>query len=234
MSGQDVAIIVGAGSGLSASLARRFARAGMKVALAARDTEKLAGIQSETGAHLYACDTVEPDQVNTLFDTVVRDLGTPTVVVSNASSRVRGAITEIDPDEVKRALLITTYGGFLVGQAAAKLMVPGGGGTIMFTGASAGVKGFPMSATFAMGKFGLRGLAQSMARELHPKNVHVVHVVVDGGIRNTSRGRVEGPDDGPDKWLDPEAIAETYYHLHTQHRSSWSWEIEVRPWVEKF
>ena len=118
-----------------------------------------------------------------------------------------------------------------MGQAAAKLMVPGGGGTIMFTGASAGVKGFPMSATFAMGKFGLRGLAQSMARELHPKNVHVVHVV---GIRNTSRGRVEGPDDGPDKWLDPESIAETYYHLHTQHRSSWSWEIEVRPWVEKF
>ena len=234
MSGQDVAIIVGAGSGLSASLARRFSRAGMKVALAARDTEKLAGIQSETGAHLYACDTVEPDQVNTLFDTVVRDLGTPTVVVSNASSRVRGAITEIDPDEVKRALLITTYGGFLVGQAAAKLMVPGGSGTIMFTGASAGVKGFPMSATFAMGKFGLRGLAQSMARELHPKNVHVVHVVVDGGIRNTSRGRVEGPDDDPDKWLDPDAIAETYYHLHTQHRSSWSWEIEVRPWVEKF
>ena len=234
MSGQDVAIIVGAGSGLSASLARRFCRAGMKVALAARDTEKLAGIQSETGAHLYACDTVEPDQVNTLFDTVVHDLGTPTVVVSNASSRVRGAITEIDPDEVKRALLITTYGGFLVGQAAAKLMVPGGSGTIMFTGASAGVKGFPMSATFAMGKFGLRGLAQSMARELHPKNVHVVHVVVDGGIRNTSRGRVEGPDDEPDKWLDPEAIAETYYHLHTQHRSSWSWEIEVRPWVEKF
>ena len=131
-------------------------------------------------------------------------------------------------------MLITTYGGFLVGQAAAKLMVPAGRGTIMFTGASAGVKGFPMSATFAMGKFGLRGLAQSMARELHPQNVHVVHVVVDGGIRNTSRGRVEGPDDDPDKWLDPDAIAETYYHLHTQHRSSWSWEIEVRPWIEKF
>ena len=234
MSEQDVALIVGAGSGLSASLARRFSSAGMKVALAARDTEKLEGIQSETGADLYACDTVEADQVHALFDSVVRDLGTPTVVVSNASSRVRGTITEIDPDEVKKAVLVTAYGGFLVGQAAAKVMVPAGRGTIMFTGASAGVKGFPMSATFAMGKFGLRGLAQSMARELHPQNVHVVHVVVDGGIRDTSRGRVEGPDDEPDKWLDPAAIAETYYHLHTQHRSSWSWEIEVRPWVEKF
>ena len=234
MSGQDVAIIVGAGSGLSASLARRFSRAGMKIALAARDTDKLASIHDETGASLYACDTVEIDQVNDLFGSVLCDLGTPTVVVSNASSRVRGIITEIDPDEVKKAMLITTYGGFLVGQAAAKLMVPAGRGTIMFTGASAGVKGFPMSATFAMGKFGLRGLAQSMARELHPQNVHVVHVVVDGGIRNTSRGRVEGPDDDPDKWLDPDAIAETYYHLHTQHRSSWSWEIEVRPWIEKF
>ena len=234
MSEQDVALIVGAGSGLSASLARRFSSAGMKLALAARDTEKLEGIQSETGADLYACDTVEADQVHALFDSVVRDLGTPTVVVSNASSRVRGTITEIDPDEVKKAVLVTAYGGFLVGQAAAKVMVPAGRGTIMFTGASAGVKGFPMSATFAMGKFGLRGLAQSMARELHPQNVHVVHVVVDGGIRDTSRGRVEGPDDEPDKWLDPAAIAETYYHLHTQHRSSWSWEIEVRPWVEKF
>ena len=234
MSEKDVALIVGAGSGLSASLARRFTRAGMKIALAARDTDKLASIHDETGASLYACDTVEIDQVNDLFGSVLCDLGTPTVVVSNASSRVRGIITEIDPDEVKKAMLITTYGGFLVGQAAAKLMVPAGRGTIMFTGASAGVKGFPMSATFAMGKFGLRGLAQSMARELHPQNVHVVHVVVDGGIRNTSRGRVEGPDDDPDKWLDPDAIAETYYHLHTQHRSSWSWEIEVRPWIEKF
>ena len=234
MSEKDVALIVGAGSGLSASLARRFSRAGMKIALAARDTDKLASIHDETGASLYACDTVEIDQVNDLFGSVLCDLGTPTVVVSNASSRVRGIITEIDPDEVKKAILITTYGGFLVGQAAARLMVPAGRGTIMFTGASAGVKGFPMSATFAMGKFGLRGLAQSMARELHPQNVHVVHVVVDGGIRNTSRGRVEGPDDDPDKWLDPDAIAETYYHLHTQHRSSWSWEIEVRPWIEKF
>ncbi len=234
MSEQDVALIVGAGAGLSASLARRFSSAGMKVALAARNTEKLADIQSTTGAQVYACDTVEADQVTALFENVVSDLGTPTVVVSNASSRVRGPITEIEPEEVKKAVLITAYGGFLVGQAAAKLMVPAGRGTIMFTGASAGVKGFPMSATFAMGKFGLRGLAQSMARELHPQNIHVVHVVVDGGIQSVDRGRVKGDGDEADKWLAPDAIAETYYHLHTQHRSSWSWEIEVRPWVEKF
>jgi len=234
MSDQDVALIVGAGSGLSASLARRFSAAGMKVALAARNTDKLGEIQADTGAQVYSCDTVEADQVNALFDNVVSDLGTPTVVVSNASSRVRGPITEIEPEEVKKAVLISAYGGFLVGQAAAKLMVPAGRGTIMFTGASAGVKGFPMSATFAMGKFGLRGLAQSMARELHPQNIHVVHVVVDGGIRSVERGRVEGDGDEADKWLDPDAIAETYYHLHSQHRSSWTWEIEVRPWVEKF
>ncbi|MFP6760473.1 MAG: SDR family NAD(P)-dependent oxidoreductase, partial [Rhodospirillales bacterium] len=162
------------------------------------------------------------------------DLGDPEVVVFNASKRVRGEITEIDVDEVRDAILTTCYGGFLVGQEAAKIMLKAGSGTIMFTGASAGVKGFPKSATFAMGKFGLRGLAQSMARELHPQNIHVVHVVVDGGIRSAEKNRIETQEDDPDKWLDPDEIASTYWHLHTQHRSSWSWEIEVRPWVEKF
>jgi len=234
MDEQEVAVIVGAGSGLSASLARTFADQGMKIALAARNTEKLTNIAAETGAKLFCCDATNLEQVNNLFSTVVTELGTPNVVVFNASARVRGAITEINPDDVKEALLITSYGGFLVGQAAAKLMVPKNRGTIYFTGASAGVKGFPMSATFAMGKFGLRGLAQSMARELHPQNIHVVHVVVDGGIRSAEKNRMESQEDGPDKWLDPDAIASTYWHLHTQHRSSWSWEIEVRPWVEKF
>ena len=234
MDEQEVAVIVGAGSGLSASLARTFADQGMKIALAARNTEKLTNIAAETGAKLFCCDATNLDQVNNLFSTVVTELGTPNVVVFNASARVRGAITEINPDDVKEALLITSYGGFLVGQAAAKLMVAKKRGTIFFTGASAGVKGFPMSATFAMGKFGLRGLAQSMARELHPQNIHVVHVVGDGGIRSAEKNRMESQEDGPDKWLDPDAIASTYWHLHTQHRSSWSWEIEVRPWVEKF
>ncbi len=232
MANQQVAVIVGAGAGLSASLARKFSGAGMKVALAARNTEKLAELVKEVEGVAYTCETADPASVQALFKSVADDLGVPDVVVFNASQRVRGEITEIDPEEVRQAVLTTCYGGFLVGQEAAKLMLTAGRGTIMFTGASAGVKGFPKSATFAMGKFGLRGLAQSMARELHPQNIHVVHVVVDGGIRSVERDRVDGR--GDDGWLLPEAIADTYYHLHTQHRSAWSWEIEVRPWVENF
>ena len=223
MSEKDIAVIVGTGSGLSASLARRFAGAGMQLALAARHTDKLQDLAEETGAK-----TVD---VEALFAAVASDLGTPSVAIYNASQRARGPIAELDPEEVKQAILTSCYGGFLVGRSAAAAMLGAGRGTIMFTGASAGVKGFPQSAPFAMGKFGLRGLAQSMARELHPKNIHVVHVVVDGGIRSERRGRDER---GPDAWLDPDAIADTYYHLHGQHRSSWSWEIEVRPWVESF
>ena len=234
MNDQEIAVIVGAGVGLSASLARTFSDNGMKIALAARNPSKLNNIVAETGAKAYSCDVSNLEEVKKLFSDVVSDLGTPNVVVFNPSARVRGAITDINPEEVRDALLVTTYGGFLVGQAAATLMVPKKRGTIFFTGASAGVKGFAMSATFAMGKFGLRGLAQSMARELHPQNIHVVHVVVDGGIRSVEKGRVEAEEDISDKWLDPDAIASTYWHLHTQHRSSWSWEIEVRPWVENF
>ena len=226
MSEKEIAVIVGTGSGLSASLARRFAGAGMDVALAARNTDKLEDLAEEIGAKTYACDAV--------FAAVASDLGTPTVAVYNASLRARGSIAELDPDAVKQSILTSCYGGFLVGRSAAQLMLPAGRGTIMFTGASAGVKGFPLSAPFAMGKFGLRGLAQSMARELHPKNIHVVHVVVDGGIKSERRGSDGRDDRGPDAWLDPDAIADTYYHLHSQHRSSWSWEIEVRPWVEGF
>ena len=232
MADQQVVVIVGAGAGLSASLARKFSGAGMKVVLAARNTEKLAELAAEVDAVAYACDTADPTSVQGLFKSVGDELGVPEVVVFNASQRVRGEITEIDPEEVRQAVLTTCFGGFLVGQEAAKLMLAAGRGTIMFTGASAGVKGFPKSATFAMGKFGLRGLAQSMARELHPQNIHVVHVVVDGGIRSADRDRVDGR--GDDGWLLPEAIADTYSHLHTQHRSAWSWEIEVRPWVESF
>ncbi len=232
MADQKIAVIVGAGAGLSASLAKKFSSVGFRVALAARDTEKLADLVDEINGTAYTCDTSNPQSVQELFSAVAADLGLPEVVVFNASQRVRGAITEIDPEEVRNALLTTCYGGFLVGQEAAKLMVRAGQGTIMFTGASAGVKGFPKSATFAMGKFGLRGLAQSMARELHPQNIHVVHVVVDGGILSESKGRVARQDE--DGWLLPDAIADTYYHLYTQHRSSWTWEIEVRPWVEKF
>ena len=223
---------MGAGSGLSASLARKFSSEGMQVALAARDIKKLASLINEIDATAYRCNTSEPNSVRDLFSSVQADIGDPEVVIFNASKRVRGEITEINADEVRDAILTTCYGGFLVGQEASKIMLKSGHGTIMFTGASAGVKGFAKSATFAMGKFGLRGLAQSMARELHPQNIHVVHVVVDGGIKSMEKNSSSGQT--ADNWLLPDAIADTYYHLYTQHRSAWTWEIEVRPWVENF
>ncbi|NNE84958.1 MAG: SDR family NAD(P)-dependent oxidoreductase [Alphaproteobacteria bacterium] len=241
MADKEIAVIVGAGSGLSGSLARLFAGEGMSVAMAARDAGKLAAICEETGAKAYACDAADGDQVDTLFDAVTADLGTPDIVVYNASARARGPITEVDRADVLNAVMVSCYAGFLVGQKAAQLMVPRGSGTILFTGASASVKGYPQSAPFAMGKFGLRGLAQAMARELSPQNIHIGHFVIDGGISKgaddprTTRSLSDGQD-GPvsDSLLDPDAIARTYLDLHRQHRSAWTWEVELRPWVEKF
>jgi NAD(P)-dependent dehydrogenase (short-subunit alcohol dehydrogenase family) len=227
----ETALIVGAGRGLSASLARLFAGEGLRVALAARDVEKLAPLCAETDAKAYACDAVEPDQVARLFTAVEAATGTPDVVVYNASARARGPVAELVPAEVERALMVSAFGGFLVAREAARRMVPKGHGAILFTGASASVKGYPLSAPFAMGKFALRGLAQSMARELAPQGVHVAHFVIDGAIRNP--GRIE-PADRPDSMLDPNAIAASYLSVLRQPRSAWTWEIELRPWVERF
>ena len=233
MADQEKALIVGAGAGLSASLARLFASEGMAVAMAARNTDKLDALCSETGAKAYACDAGDAGQVAKLFADVTADIGAPDVVVYNASNRARGPIIDLDPEAVKTAILISCYAGFLVAQQAAKQMVARGSGSILLTGASASVKGYPNSSSFAMGKFGLRGLAQSLARELQPQNVHVAHFVIDGGIekaasdeRATARG-----DDG---MLNPDDIAQNYLNVHRQHRSAWSWELELRPWVEKF
>ena len=225
------ALIVGVGSGLSASLARLFAKSGMKVAVAARQLDNLADLAKEVGGKAYLCDATDRGQVTKLFADVEAAGGAPDVVVYNASYRTRGPFVELDPVEVERALMVTAYGGFLVAQEAAKRMVPNKHGAIMLTGASAGVKGYPQSAPFAMGKFALRGLAQSMARELSPQGIHTVHVVVDGGILSARR---PNPPDKPDSMLDPDAIAQSYLDLLNQHRSAWSWEIEVRPWVERF
>jgi NAD(P)-dependent dehydrogenase (short-subunit alcohol dehydrogenase family) len=223
------ALIVGAGSGLSASLARLFAKNGMKVALAARNIGKLDALLKETGAKAYACDSSEPAQVASLFAAVERDLGPLDIAVFNAGYRTRGPVAELDIEEVRKTIISSAFGGFLVAQAAAKSMLKQGKGSIFLTGASASVKGYPQSAPFAMGKFALRGLAQSMARELQPKNIHVAHVVIDGGIAAPDR-----PARGLDAMLSADAIAENYLHLHRQSRSAWSWEIEVRPWVENF
>jgi len=227
----ETALIVGAGRGLSASLARLFAGEGLRVALAARDAEKLAPLCAETGAKAFACDAVEPDQVARLFSAVEATHGAPDVVVYNASARARGPVAELLPAEVERAIMVSAFGGFLVAREAARRMVPKGHGAILFTGASASVKGYPLSAPFAMGKFALRGLAQSMARELAPQGIHIAHFVIDGAIRNP--GRVE-PADRPDSMLDPDAIAASYLSVLQQPRSAWAWEIELRPWVERF
>ncbi len=226
-----LALIVGAGAGLSASLARLFARHNLQVALAARNPDKLAALCAETGAASFACETAEPEEVAGLFDAVVASLGEPDVVVYNASGRARGPITTLVPEEVARAIAVSAYGGFLVAQQAARLMLPKQQGAILFTGASASVKGYAQSSSFAMGKFALRGLAQSLARELSPQGIHVAHFVIDGMIRNP--GRAE-PADQPDSMLDPDAIAATYWQVLTQPRSAWTWEVELRPWVERF
>lgn len=225
------ALIVGAGSGLSASLARLFAKNGLRVALAARDTGKLAALCAETGAVAHRCDATSPDEVARLFEQVAAGQGDPEIVVFNASARSAGPTVDLDPERVAGAIAISAYAGFLVAQQAAKRMLPRKAGTILFTGASASVKGYPRSAAFAMGKFALRGLAQSMARELAPEGIHVAHFVIDGGIRSATRPIPEGQ---PDSLLDPDAIAESYWHVIQQKRSAWTWELELRPWVERF
>jgi NAD(P)-dependent dehydrogenase (short-subunit alcohol dehydrogenase family) len=226
-----IALIVGAGEGLSASLARLFARENIKVALAARKIEKLGALCSETGARAYACNATEPDEVERLFGLVEREIGTPDIVVYNASGRARGSFVDLVPADVEQAIEVSAFGGFLVAQQAARRMLPGKRGAILFTGASASVKGYAQSAPFAMGKFALRGLAQSMARELSPQGIHVAHFVIDGGIRSATR---MDPSDRPDSMLDPDAIAESYWSVLQQPRSAWTWEMELRPWVEKF
>jgi NAD(P)-dependent dehydrogenase (short-subunit alcohol dehydrogenase family) len=223
-------LIIGAGAGLSASLARLFAAKGLGLALAARATDKLAALVDETGASLHACDAADQGQVAALF-AALDGAGAPDVVVYNPSARVRGPFIELDPQAVARAVQVTAIGAFFVAQEAVKRMQPAGHGAVLFTGASAGVKGYAQSAPFAMGKFALRGLAQSMARELHPKGIHVGHFVIDGGIRSGSR---QDPPDNPDSLLDPDAIAHSYWHFLEQDRSAWAWEIELRPWVERF
>jgi NAD(P)-dependent dehydrogenase (short-subunit alcohol dehydrogenase family) len=225
------ALIVGAGEGLSASLARVFAREKIAIALAARKIEKLGALCGETGAHAYACDATKPEDVERLFGIVEREIGTPDLVVYNASGRARGAFVDLVPADVANAIAVSAFGGFLVAQQAVQRMLPNKHGAILFTGASASVKGYPQSAPFAMGKFALRGLAQSMARELSPQGIHVAHFVIDGGIRSAARPNAP---DRPDSFLDPDAIALSYWNVLQQPRSAWTWELELRPWVEKF
>jgi NAD(P)-dependent dehydrogenase (short-subunit alcohol dehydrogenase family) len=225
------ALIVGAGEGISASFARLLAGHGLRVTLAARRPDKLDALCRDTGATAYACDATDADDVAKLFGSVERDIGAPDVVLYNASARARGPFIDLAPADVAQAIAVSGFGGFLVAQQALKRMLPNQRGAILFTGASASVKGFPQSAAFAMGKFALRGLAQSLAREFSPQGIHIAHFVIDGGVRSAAR---KEPDDRPDSFLDPDAIAASYWNVLQQPRSAWSWELELRPWVEKF
>jgi len=228
----ETALIVGVGKGLSASLARRLSREGMQLALAARDAVKLDALVRETGARAYACDASHPAAVRTLFQQVNAELGCPRLVVFNAADRYRGPIESLEAERVRHSYEQTAFSGFLVAQCAARCMQEAGQGSIFFTGATASVKAHAQSVPFAMAKFALRALAQSLARELAPRNIHVAHFVIDGSI---GTARSQSVDAGAaDAELDPDAIAETFLHVHRQHRSAWTWEVELRPWVERF
>jgi len=229
--GYQRALIVGAGPGLSASLARLFANNGLEVTLASRSTGDLDPLLKEIGGRAFACDASKPDAVAKLFADVEAAGGAPDVVVYNASYRTRGPVVELVPAEVEKSLIVSAFAGFLVAQEAAKRMLPNKHGAILLTGASASVKGYALSAPFAMGKFALRGLAQSLARELQPQGIHVAHFVIDGGIRSANRPE---PADKPDSMLDPDGIALSYLQVLQQPRNAWTWEIELRPWVERF
>lgn len=224
---QKGALIVGAGAGISAAFARVLAHAGYAVALASRSGGARA--TDVPAALRLACDAADADAVAALFARLDAELPPLDVMLFNPSARVRGALLELAPADVKACLDVTAFGAFLVAQQAARRMLARGSGNLLFTGASASVKGYAGSAPFAMGKFAQRGLAQSLARELAPRNIHVAHFVIDGAVRSAER-----PAPSPDSFLDPDAIAATYWNVVCQPRSAWTWEVELRPWVEKF
>jgi len=246
---QDVALIVGGGPGISASCARLFAKEGMRVAIAARNPDKPVLQSLETlGVRRYACDASDPAAVEQLFREVVRDLGAPTLVVHNVDGRVEGifrkTIIEADPGLALDTLRNSAFSAFLVGQRAARLMrentlnANGAKGTIIFTNASAALKGFPLSGAFAMACHAKDGLAQSMAQELMPQGIHVANVPIDAAIGwtqedGTRSHRLAGTS-VDDNMADPDYIAEAYLQLHRQHRSTWAFEIVLRPWVERW
>jgi len=228
-----VALVVGAGPGLGAALARRFAEGGYGVAVARRRADEVAALAEEIGGKAYGCDAADHNSVAALFEGIRADLGTPTLVSYNAGAYSPGSVLEITAEEFERCWRIGCLGGFNVGQAAARGMVDAGGGTILFTGATAALRGGKGFANLAVGKFGLRALAQSMARELGPKGVHVAHLIIDGQIASDRAGYSEA-ERGEDHVLKPEAIAEAAWFLHSQQRSAWTQELDLRPYVEKW
>jgi len=247
---REVALMVGGGPGISSSCGRLFAESGMRVAIAARTPDKpvLQDLEKTHGVRLYACDASEPAAVELLFQSVVRDLGAPTLVVHNIDGRVAGifrkGIAEADQTMLLDTLRNSAFSAFLVGQQAARLMrenkldANGKKGTIIITNASAALKGFPLSGAFAMACHAKSGLAQSMARELMPQGIHIAHVPIDAAIGWTqpdgSRAHRLAGTTVDDNMADPDYIAQTYLQLHRQPRSTWAFEVVLRPWVEKW
>ena len=223
---QKAVLIVGAGSGLSASLARAFNSKGMKIVLAARNIDKLDSLKKEIDALVFKCDSTENKSVQNLFLQTDSIIGTPEIVIYNPSLRIVKPFIEYAPDEMLQSIKVNSYGAFLVAHESVKRMLKIGKGNIFFTGSSASVKGFAKSASFAMGKFGLRGLAQSLARELHPQNIHIGHFVIDGGIGKEPVGNYQ--------MIHPDEIAKQYLNFYLQDKKAWSWEIEIRTNTEKF
>ena len=223
---QKAVLIVGAGSGLSASLARAFNSKGMKIVLAARNIDKLDSLKKEIDALVFKCDSTENKSVQNLFLQTDSIIGTPEIVIYNPSIRIVKPFIEYDPDEMLQSIKVNSYGAFLVAHESVKRMLKIGKGNIFFTGSSASVKGFAKSASFAIGKFGLRGLAQSLARELHPQNIHIGHFVIDGGIGKEPVGNYQ--------MIHPDEIAKQYLNFYLQDKKAWSWEIEIRTNTEKF
>lgn len=229
----ETALIVGAGPGLGAAVARRAARDGMRVAVSSRKTEKLESVAKSMGAKPYACDATDPQAIEALFSAVTRDLGVPNLVVYNAGAYAPGSVLETEPEVFLNAWKNSCYGGFLVGRAAAKAMLERGSGTILFTGATASLRGGARFVNLATGKFGLRAVSQSLARDVQPKGIHVAHIIVEGQIA-ADRPGYRPSERGEDAVLSADSIADTYMALHRQHRSAWTLELDVRPWVEKF
>jgi len=242
MADQKVAVVIGAGDGLGGALARRFAQGRFVAGLFARDATRLARMASDIAATggraiVAPADARDETQVEALFDKLEREAGPIEVVIYNPGAMWRGPLVETDGETFKKVWRLTCFGGFVAGRAAAKRMVPRGHGTILFSGATASMRGSALFAAFASAKMALRGLAQSMAREFGPKGVHVAHVVIDGfidtpAVRQKLPGRVEAMP--PDGAMKPEAIAEAYWQLHVQPRSAWTHELDLRPWCEKF
>lgn len=228
----ELAVLIGVGDGLSAELARKCYEKGMSIVLASRNSSNIKKLAEEVSAKIFDCDVSRSSDVLKLFNSIKNDIGTPNLVVFNPSSRVQGDIRTIDPEKALNAVNVSCLGGFYVAREATKIMIPAGRGSIFFTGASASIKGFAHSSVFAMGKFGLRGLSQSLSRELQPKNIHICHFIIDGGIAKLPENGLSSSIS--DALLDPREIAKTYLYIYGQDKSAWSSEIELRPWVEKF